>query len=563
MSEHQPPSGVPEYLEHGSGQPLRPEPTPDEGPSAASGRRGRRRSWWIGGGVVALLGLGAGAWAALSFFQQGAQPAEALPSSTVAYLSVDLDPSGGQKIDAFRTLNKFPAFKDQVHIDSVDELRHRLGDELVSASHCQGLDYGHDIDPWLGDRAAVALVALPGAEPAPVVVVQVKDEGKAREGLKTLDGCATDTTGDTTGYVVQHGWAILADTQDDAQQVADAADRSSLADDATYQKWTKAVGEAGVVNAYASPSAGRYLTDKLGSFPQLFGTRAAQPGSSFSYGSWSVSSSSFHATSASDDPATDALSTFKGGAATLRFTGDGIELAMAGDGSTPTLSQLTGHTGGTLVQRLPGDTAAAAGITIPKGWVQRELGQLSGLFGSGMSSDDVARELSRQTGLEVPADIETLLGSGLSLSVGKDFDFEAATNSGDGSGLPIALTVKGDPQAIDGVLDKLRARLGGAALLGSDSAGDLEVIGPSADYRKQVLAGGSLGEDDTFHGVVPDAGDASSVLFVNIDALEPQIEKASAGDQQSLDNVRPLRAIGTSSWTDGGVVRFSFKITTN
>jgi len=558
MSEHQPSSGAPEYLESGSGEPLRPGPAPADGTPSA-GRRGRRRAWWIGGGVVALLGLGAGAWAALSFFQQGSQPAEALPSSTVAYLSIDLDPSGGQKIDAFRTLNKFPAFKDQVHIGSVDELRHKLGDELVSGSHCQGLDYSSDIDPWLGDRAAVALVDLPDAAPDAVVVVQVKDEDKAREGLQTLDGCATDSTGDTTGYVVRHGWAILADSQDYAEKVADAADRSTLADDATYQKWTKAVGEAGVLNAYASPDAGRYLADKMGSLSQLFGPQMqSDSGSSFGY-----ASSSFHASTTANDPLGQALSTFKGGAATLRFTSDGVELAMAGDGSSGGLSEVTGNTGGALVQRLPGDTAAAAGITFPQGWLQRRLDQLSGLFGGGMTSDDVTRELSQQTGLDVPSDIETLLGSGVSLSVGKDFDFEAATNSGDGSGLPIALTVKGDPPAIDGVLDKLRARLGDAAVLSSDSAGDLEVIGPSADYRKQVLAGGSLGDDETFQGVVPNVGDASSVLFVNIDAFESQIEKASAGDQETLDNVRPLRAIGTSSWTDGDVVRFSFKITTN
>jgi Protein of unknown function (DUF3352) len=549
MSEHQPPSGAPEYLESGSGEPLRAEPTPPDSTPTSAGRRGRRRAWWIGGGAVVLLGAGAGAWAALGFFQQGAQPAVALPSSTVAYLSIDLDPSGGQKIDAFRMLNKFPAFKEQVHIGSVDELRHKIGDELVSQSHCQGLDYDQDIDPWLGDRAAVALVDLPGADPDAVVVVQVKDEGKAREGLKTLDGCATDTTGDSTGYVVQNGWAVLADTQDYAEKVADAAARSNLADDATYQRWTKAVGEAGVLNGYAAPTAGRYLGDKFGSLSHMFGSEG------------SASSSSSPAISV--DPFTEALSKFHGGAATLRFTGDGVEFAAVGDGTVGDLSEVTGNVGGTLVQRLPGDTAAAAGITFPEGWVERQLDRLSGVSGGGMSREDFARELSQDTGLAVPGDIETLLGSGVSLSVGKDFDLEAATNSGDGSGIPIALTVKGDPRAIDAVLDKLRGRLGDTALLGSDSAGDLEVIGPSEAYRKQVLAGGSLGDDGTFHGVVPAAGDAAGVLFANVDDFESQIEKASAGDQKTIDNVRPLRAIGSSWWNDDGVVRLSFKITTD
>jgi hypothetical protein len=62
---------------------------------------------------------------------------------------------------------------------------------------------------------------------------------------------------------------------------------------------------------------------------------------------------------------------------------------------------------------------------------------------------------------------------------------------------------------------------------------------------------------------VPDAAHASSVLYVNLDALEPAISKAAAGDQETLDNLTPLRAIGVSTWHDGDTIRFSFKISTN
>jgi hypothetical protein len=210
---------------------------------------------------------------------------------------------------------------------------------------------------------------------------------------------------------------------------------------------------------------------------------------------------------------------------------------------------------------LPDDTAAAAGFTFPKGWFDRQLDQMSGLFG--VSKDDAMRELARETGLDVPADVETLLGSGLSVSIGNDFDVEAAENSDDGSGLPIAVTVKGDAAGIEQVLDKIRAKTGDPAFLGSDSSGDLVAIGPTAAYRQHVLDGGSLGDDETFKSAIPDAGDASALFFVNIDALEPSITKAAAGDQQTVDNVKPLRAIGASGWTDGDVTRFSVKVSTN
>jgi hypothetical protein len=156
-----------------------------------------------------------------------------------------------------------------------------------------------------------------------------------------------------------------------------------------------------------------------------------------------------------------------------------------------------------------------------------------------------------------------LLGLGVAVSVGKDIDLEAAENSGDLSGVPVGVTVKGDPAAIERVLHKIRAKVGDVPFLGSDSSGDLEAIGPTAAYRQDLLKGGSLGDDDTFRGVIPDAANASSVVFVNVDALEPAITQVAAGDQETLDNLEPLRAVGISSWRDGDTVRFSFKVTTN
>jgi len=570
MSENHPPAGTPEYLEYGGGEPLSPAAPPSGGGSGGSGSRRGRRAWWIGAGAVAVLGVGAGAWAAVAFFEQGAQPAEALPASTIAYVSIDLDPSGGQKIDAFRTLNKFPAFKDEVGVNSVDDIRRKVGESLLEDTGCTDLSYDHDIEPWLGDRAAFALVDLPGAEPDSIVVVQVADEDKARDAITALNSCNTEE--DPVGFVVRSGWAVVADDQELADDTVAATEDGSLADDATYQKWTKAVGEAGVVNAYASPSAGHYLAQRLERIPDIFGpdleSQVVTPDDAgdmtFEPGSTpSISSSGFQATAGDEDPVTRAFSEFRGGAATLRFTGDGLELSIAGDGSAPEFRDLTGSTGGQLVQRLPDDTAAAAAITLQPGWLDRRFDSVAQVFGSAISREDAYRELSRETGLDVPDDVETLLGSGVAVGISRDLDFEAAENSDDGSGLPMGAVVKGDPAAIEAVLDKLRVTTGNLAFLGSDHADDLEAIGPSEEYRKDLLTGGHLGDDDTFQSVVPDAGDASSVFYVNIDAFEPSIRKAAAGDQDILDNVTPLQAIGMSAWDKDDVIRFSLQVSTN
>ena len=89
--------------------------------------------------MVGLVAVGVGAWAAYNFLTTGPQPAEALPAKTLGYVSIDLDPSGGQKIEALQTLNKFPAFKDYVGINADDDLRKeifsRIQDEAQLRRH--------------------------------------------------------------------------------------------------------------------------------------------------------------------------------------------------------------------------------------------------------------------------------------------------------------------------------------------------------------------------------------------------------------------------------------------
>jgi hypothetical protein len=558
MSDEQPPAGTPEYLDSSGDAWVPPGPGETEAPS---GRRSRRTTWLIGGGVIGLLALGAGAWAATSFFQQGEQPAAALPSTTIAYASVDLDPSGSQKIDAFRTLNKFPAFKDKVGIHSVDDVRQKLGDELIKSLGCDGLTFDHDIDPWLGNRAAVAAVDVGKASPEPISVVQVTDDGKAEDALKKLVTCS-GSQGDVF-YDVHDGWAVFAGSQQAADQVVSDTDHASLADDDTYQKWTKAAGDSGVVSFYAAPAAGDYLAHQLGDLENNLGGLGLVPdptqlGTSGSF----ATTSAYHSSLTTDTSGLDrALKDFQGAAATIRFTGDGLELATVSD---PSLSQssLASDQGGAVVQNLPDDTAAAIGIGLESGWLTSFADRIAQYTGDG-SGDQLLHQLGRESGLDLPGDVETLLGSSTAISIGKDFDYEAAAMSDDGSGVPVAVTVKGDPAAIDKVLGKIRATTPGTSAIDSDTSGDLVAIGPTPAYRQEVLAGGHLGDTEAFRGVVPDAGDAGVVVFVDVDALDQVMAQLATGDQEVVDNLAPLKALGFSSWMDGDVARMSLKVSTD
>ena len=81
-----------------------------------------RKGLIIGGAVAVLVLAGGGVWAWTAFFSQGPQPAEALPDSTLAYVSIDLDPPGQQKVEAIKTLRKFPAFRDEIGLHTDDDV---------------------------------------------------------------------------------------------------------------------------------------------------------------------------------------------------------------------------------------------------------------------------------------------------------------------------------------------------------------------------------------------------------------------------------------------------------
>jgi hypothetical protein len=86
-------------------------------------------------------------------------------------------------------------------------------------------------------------------------------------------------------------------------------------------------------------------------------------------------------------------------------------------------------------------------------------------------------------------------------------------------------------------------------------------MGPTPVFRREVLAGGHLGDTEVFRGVILDAGDAG-VVVVDVDDLEEGVSQR-ASDRQVVENLAPLRALGFSSWMDGDVARMSLKVWTD
>ncbi|RYC05465.1 DUF3352 domain-containing protein [Nocardioides zhouii] len=534
--------GSPEYLD-GTG-PGGSAHAADHGPD------NRKRLVALGALVAGGAVVAGGAWAATSFFASGAQPAEALPDSTVAYFSVDLDPSGGQKIEAIKTLRKFPAFTDKINLDTDDDLRERFFEEIVKAGECKGLDYAEDVKPWVGSRAAMAAVDLGDDEPAVVGVVQVSDAGKAEDGMASLVETCGGTSGEDTseggGWVVDGDWMVIAETEEIAQQVVDATDGASLAGDAAFDQWTGEAGDEGFMSFYVAKAAAQYLDDAAG-MGSMLGYMPPEGGEEV------------------PDQLQGLIDEFDGAAATVRFDDGAVEVEYAMSNYQKDLTALIdSETGVDMVAGLPEDTLAAFGFSLQEGWADAMLDYVKDAVPDEAAAiDDQLAQFESETGVAFPEDIETLLGEGVTVSVGSGIDPDAITNGGPGE-VPAGIRIKGDADEIQAVLDKIAAQSPPemAEFMKVTEGDGYAVLALQDDYRGKLESGGDLGGTDDYTKVV-ESDEAQSVLYVNFDADDDWLVRVTEDIPEVSENVAPLSAFGVSGWVDGDVVHGMLKLTTD
>ncbi|HEX7188280.1 MAG TPA: DUF3352 domain-containing protein [Actinomycetes bacterium] len=545
--------GSPEYLD-GPNDGSSPGSSPGGSAHAGDhdpGNDNRKRLIALGAIVAGGAVVAGGAWAATSFFATGAQPAQALPASTIAYMSVDLDPSGGQKIEAIKMLRKFPAFADRVNLETDDDLRERFFEEIIKSGECEGLDYAEDVKPWAGSRAAIAAVDLGEDEPTPVGVFQVTDAGKAEDGMATLNetcGGAEGSGDEAGGWVVDGDWMVVAETEEIAQQVLDATDSGTLADDAAFGEWTGEAGDDGFMTMYVAKAAAQYLDDAAGMGAMLGGMSA--DGEQV------------------PDELQELIDSFDGAAATVRFDDGAVEVEYAMSNYQEDMTKyIDNETGVDMVTSLPADTVAAMGLGLEEGWAGALLDYVKkSIPDEAATIDEQLAQFEDETGLAFPEDVETLLGEGVTISVGSGIDPDAITNGGPGE-IPAGIRIKGDADEIQTVLDKISDLAGPEAAEFLDvSEGDgYAVLALRDDYRGKLEEGGGLGDSDDYSKVV-EGDDAQTVLYVNFDADDDWLVRLTddlGGDAEVTDNVAPLSAFGISSWVDGDVLHGMLKLTTD
>jgi hypothetical protein len=515
----------------------------------------------IGLSVGAVGAVVAGGLAAGSFLSgDGTQPEDVLPASTIGFLKVDLNPPVGQKINVLRLMEKLPDVDRRG-----DDLKRTVVEALLEDS---GLDlaYGKDVEPWLGDRVAVG--AVPSLEErsedpvAPLVVIQFTDEQAMRAALDraeqtqiashadthswvddTADGAETARPGtdpatgnpvdpvgpvhpddyDPFDYAVRDGYVIISEHQ---QQVDAAAVATTvLSEVATFAADKTAVeGSDQIVLGWVDVAA-LYATvpeDEKSQFAETFGS--AKPAGRVVMG--------VHAESNA-----------------IEAVGRSFDLEAAG-----TQAMAAGGPGTGLVLDLPETTDVAFSVT-GLGTVAADLWERYGQE----SAWDLGSE-AEAMGLRMPEDLVAVLGQEATVGA----DLEGLGQDGDFS--VTARVATEDPERALEVLDQLARLDPSGALAHTATAPDGYVAGNNKDHVAGAADGDTtLGDSEAFADAVPDADDASALLFVDIHAVMELLSSwGASGDSGGSDEVSgwgPLEAFGVTATGENGNGEFRARLT--
>jgi hypothetical protein len=478
--------------------------------------------------VLVLGGVSFGAYSYLS--GGGDQPSNALPSSAVGYVRVDLDPSAGQKVDMLRLLRSVPDFEESTGISSDKaDLRRLLIEEMLPSTGCD-LTYEDDFEPWVGDRAGFAGVPV-GDTVAPVISIQVKDEAAAGDTADALEQCAIEESGDedATGYDFVGDYMIVTEEQHLAD-VVDQTEESSLADNDTFTSDMDELGEQGVLSYWLDVDALRELPAAAQSLDES-GAAELSEGLHSSYGA-------------------------------LRAGDNYIELLLSARADEE-LSDAR-----TPVAELPESTMVAAsfsggGEAVNSYW-NSFLESMDATTGG--YAEDELDSLEQGTGLRFPDDLVTLLGENLTFTMSPDGLDQETLESGDLTRLNFGARFVTDAERLQSILtsvEQLAADAGSPIDLITQETDDGLVIASNEEYAGQIAEGGSLGDSDTFQTAVPNAEDTLGVLYVDLNKLRDVAEQFGEDPDvaEAMRYLEPFEAAGFSVVQNDGTVDSVLRLT--
>jgi hypothetical protein len=472
--------------------------------------RGSRK--WVGAAlaVVVVVALSFGGMTLLKVLGGGgAQPEDIFPNSAVVFAKLDLNPSAGQKLAAYRLTNKFPKVKDKVTSEDTS-IRDSIFSSIFTGTASWGLDYKKDLEPWLGDRIGFGVFPAMDGDKKPEVALAIAftDQNAAKAALEKAIATTAGKV-ETVGYAFADGYVIVTDTSAHATALVEAGKVSPLALPAwsTYGDDVKSLGSDQIGVAWADLAAAYKLLPK----DQLMNSPLGQlKGTSDPVNVTGRFVMGLHA-----DPSF------------LEVTGKGIDLKGA---SSLTDAGAVKQAG--LMASFPSDVFGAASAT--------GLGKVAGALYTGLiaGGDTIgARSMLSQLGVDSADQVETLFGTETGIVVGGTIDQpEYAVR-----------TRTSDP---DAALAIARKALAAAEIPGltlqkaKDPQGILASVGPGLTAAIVNGSGSKLGDSEAFRHVVPDLGTATFASYVNLAKLVPLLAKDNPKDAEWL---KPLGALGLTA----------------
>ncbi|MEU4289543.1 DUF3352 domain-containing protein [Kribbella sp. NPDC026596] len=454
----QPPQGPPGY-----GQPQwQPEP-----------KKKRGKVIPLIAALAMVLVVAGGGIFAYGKLKGGDQPAAVLPGTAVAYARVDLNPSAGQKVAAIRFLMKFPSVKDKFGLTGEkDDLRQKLFEQIkkYAGDDLADVDYDKDVKPWLGERAGIA--ALPPADgkgdPVVVVAVQVKNEGEATKGLDKLMAGEDKKP----GRAFSNGYVLLGDDQATVDAAVATAKDNPLDKNAKFSADMDKLGEQGFASVWADMKGIASISGKVDS-EALAGVGDASM------------------------------------AASLRFDSSYVELKGIAQGDQGI--KVNSADAADVVTKLPDTTAGAIAVSGGENLVDTMWKQIDKAANGNIK--ELTEQITKETGLNLPDDLKSLLGKNLAVAIDKD-----AAN-----GPKIAARMETDPAKAEPVVEKLTTLLHerSSANIPIESAKDNDtlVLATDKDYAEQVLKGGNLGQTENFKQALPDTKGAVTIGYVDFESV--------------------------------------------
>jgi hypothetical protein len=191
----------------------------------------------------------------------GSDPASAVPRDAPLYVEAVLRPEGQLREDALAAAGKLLRTPDP-------EARIReLVDEAFARSDDPRVDYGKDIEPWLGERVGVWFEPAKGGEFGGAAILATTDEEAAREAIERLNARAGERETDRSHGGVDYklsgdgdAWAIfdgfvVAGNEPQVKRTIDARDGDGLGESDTYEGALEGLEEDRLGAFYLQPKA--------------------------------------------------------------------------------------------------------------------------------------------------------------------------------------------------------------------------------------------------------------------------------------------------------------------